>query len=990
MNKHLQRLIWLTVMLLGSVGWITAQRTITGTIKDESGEPMIGVNILVLGTTVGTVSDFDGGYTLVVPEGATQIQFTYTGYDRVLVNLDAASNIDVVMGEGAILEDVVVTGYGTVRRENVTGSIQTVRAEDFNRGAITAPQDLITGKVAGVQVTNNGEPGGGAVIRIRGGSSLSATNDPLVIIDGVPVGNELVSGSRNILNIINPNDIESFTVLKDASASAIYGSRASNGVVIITTKKGTLSNKLSVEYNGSVASSIVAKRSDVLSADEFRGLVESDRIAGEFAQAPGLLDTFNTDWQDVIFQNGLTHDHNLSLGGSLSEIPYRVSLGYTDREGILLTDHFQRLTYGINLTPGFLDNALQLNLSFKGMNDKNDFADHGAIGSAVFFDPTKPVFSNDTTYGGYYTWLDGNGDRNTLSPTNPLALLEQTDASATVNRYIVGGQVDYRLPFLTDMRANLNLAYDHSDSEGSKFIPVSAAFAESTNGRSETYTQEIKNSLLEFFLNYNRQIDTDFGIDLMGGYSWQHFWFENFFEATDAFGENTLTDADFDTREHYLVSLFGRANINFLQDWLVTFTVRHDGTSRFAEDNRWGTFPGGALAWKMVNDQPGTVNNIKLRVGYGLTGQQDLFQDFYPYLARYRTSDSTALYPFDDEYIRTLRPEGYDANIKWEETTTFNIGLDYGLFDDRLSGSLEYYVRKTDDLINFVPVAAGTNLTNFLLTNVGDMENRGVEFSINAIPWKKGNKEWNLGFNIAYNENEITRLTATNDPNYIGVYVGGIAGGVGNNIQIHSVGHPAYSFYVYEQVYDAAGIPIEGLYVDRNGDGVVTPDDQYHYKQASPDVTMGMYTGIDVGRFDLSAAAHASVGNYVYNNILSDQGTYAFIYNSGGGGYLNNTLSETRVVDFNTPDYFSDYYVQNASFLRVDHITAGYDFGSLGSAIQSLRLSATVQNPFLITEYDGIDPEIAARGLDNRVTTGIDRNVYPRSRTYMLGLNVKF
>ena len=991
MNKHLQRLIWLAVLLLGSVSWVDAQRTITGTVKDESGEPMIGVNILVMGTNVGTVSDFDGGYTLQVPEGATQIQFTYTGYDRVLVNLEnAASTIDVVLGEGAILEDVVVTGYGTVKREDVTGSIQTVRAEDFNRGAITSPQDLITGKVAGVQVINNGEPGGGAVIRIRGGSSLQAANDPLIIIDGVPVANELISGSRNILNIINPNDIETFTVLKDASATAIYGSRASNGVVIITTKKGSLSNKPLIEYNGSISTSTVAKQIDVYSADEFRTLV-NNQIAALYPAAPDELDTFNTNWQDQIFQNGLAHDHNLSLRGSLSEIPYRVSLGYSDKEGLVLTDHFKRLTYGVNITPGFMDNTLQLNLSFKGMNDKNVFADQGAIGAAVFFDPTKPIYSGDTSrYGGYYTWLDDNGNRNSLSPTNPLALLNLTDAHATVNRYIVGGQIDYRLPFLPDMRANLNLAYDKSETEGSKFIPAYASFAESDGGRDETYTQEIKNQLLEFFLNYNRVINPDLGIDLMAGYSWQHFWFQNFFQATNATGEDTLNDADFDTREHYLVSVFGRANINFLEDWLLTMTVRRDGTSRFSKDSRWGTFPGVALGWKMVNNNAGAVNNIKLRIGYGLTGQQDLFNDFYPYLPRYKSSQTDAQYIIGNDTVTTLRPEGYDAKLKWEETSTFNIGLDYGLFNERLTGSVEYYVRKTADLINFVPVAAGTNLTNFLLTNVGDMENRGVEFAINAIPWRKGAKEWNIGFNAAFNENEITKLTATDDPNYIGVYTGGITGAVGNNIQIHSVGHPAYSYYVYEQAYDAAGLPLEGVYVDRNGDGAINADDQYHYKQASPDVTLGMYTNIDLGRFDVSAAAHGSIGNYAYNNNLSNAGTFAYVYGTGGDGYLNNAVSGATLVDFDKVQYFTDYYVQNASFLRIDHITAGYDFGSMGNAISALRLSATVQNPFLITEYDGIDPEIATRGLDNRPTFGIDSNVYPRSRTFLLGLNVQF
>ena len=989
MNKQLQRLLMLAVFMVMAAGVIQAQRTITGTVKSESGEPMIGVNIMVVGTTLGTVSDFDGGYTLQVPEGSSQIAFSYTGYDRVVVDLGANSTVDVVMGEGALLEDVVVTGYGTVRRENVTGSIVTVKSDEFNRGSITSAQELIAGKIAGVQVVTGGDPGGGSVIRIRGGSSLSATNDPLIVIDGVPVANDRISGSRNNLNIVNPNDIETFTVLKDASATAIYGSRASNGVILITTKKGTVNDKFSLEYNGSVASSSIAERADVLSADEYRGLIRS-LYPDSSHQAYALIGDANTDWQDVIFQDGLAHDHNLSLRGNLGEIPFRISGGFTDKEGLIKTDNFNRLTYGLNLTPGLLDNTLQLNLSFKGMTDKNDYADQGAVGSAVFFDPTQPILDPSSPYGGYWTWTDGSGNPNTLSPANPLALLELTENTSDVSRYILGGQVDYRLPFLTDMRANLNLAYDRSKGEGSKYIPDIASFAFNTNGRSETYSQEIKNSLLEFFLNYNREISNDFALDLMGGYSWQHFWFENFFEATDADGEVVITDPDFNTREHYLLSLFGRANLTFYDNLLVTLTVRRDGTSRFSKDNRWGTFPGAAVAWKLIDNNPGTVNALKFRIGYGLTGQQGIGEDYYPYLARYRTSFTTAQYQLGDAYIATLRPQGYDANIKWEETSTFNVGFDYGFLDNRVNGSLEYYIRKSSDLINFVPIAAGTNLTNFLLTNVGDLENRGVELSINTIPWRKDKNEWNVGFNLAYNKNEITKLTATDDPNYIGVYTGGFSGGVGNNIQIHSVGHPAYSFYVYEQVYDAAGVPIEGLYVDRNGDGVITPDDQYHFEKSAPDVLMGFYTGLNVGKFDISAGARASIGNYVYNNNLSNAGTLAYIYNSGGGGYLNNTLAQTQGIDFSGPQYFSDFYVRNASFFRVDHITAGYDFGSLGNAIKSLRLSATIQNPILITEYDGIDPEIAVRDINNNVTTGIDNNIYPRSRTVLFGLNVQF
>jgi len=483
----------------------------------------------------------------------------------------------------------------------------------------------------------------------------------------------------------------------------------------------------------------------------------------------------------------------------------------------------------------------------------------------------------------------------------------------------------------------------------------------------------------------------------MAGYSWQHFWFQNYYGVTSAVSEqDTLTDYDYDTREYYLLSLFGRANFTLFEDFLVTFSIRRDGTSRFAADNRWGTFPGAALAWKITDNSAGDPLGLKLRLSWGITGQQGINndQDYYPYLARYQSGTSTAQYPFGGEYNTTLRPNGYDEKIKWEETTTYNAGLDYSVLDNRLFGSVDFYYRKTQDLLNFVPVPAGTNLTNFLNTNVGDLTNKGVEVAINTVPWRSGNNEWTLGFNVALNENEITKLTATDDPGYQGILTGGIGGGVGNTIQIHSVGYPAYSFFVFEQVYDAAGIPIEGLYVDRNGDGTVTPADMYRYKKAGPDATFGFYTGLNAGHFDFSLGARAMLGNFVYNNNLASQAVYDFIYNSSGGaggGYLNNVDGQTQTLDINSPQYFSDHYVQDGSFFRIDNITAGYDFGSIGTAISSFRLSATVQNPLLITGYDGIDPEIASRDItSNAVGFGIDNNIYPRSRTFLLGLNIKF
>ena len=984
MNKQLQRFVMLAVFWVCGMGFADAQRTITGTVTDGAGEPMIGVNVLVLGTTVGTVSDFDGGYTLQVPAGATQLQFSYTGYDAIVMDIGTAAQVDAIMTEGAILEDVVITGYGTVKRENVTGSIATVKSDDFNKGAITSPQELLSGKVAGVNVVTNGEPGGGAVIRIRGGSSLQANNDPLIIIDGVPVASDPISGSRNNLNIVNPNDIETFTVLKDASATAIYGSRASNGVIIITTKRGTVGSKFGVDYNGSAGVSTIAKRSDNLDAGEFRNLVESQ--FDENAQA--IMDTFSTNWQDEIFQDAFYMDHNLSVHGAAGEMPYRVSFGYTDRDGLIRTDNFNRITGALNLNPRLLDNKLQLNLSGKYMQDKNHFAEQGVVGAAAVFDPTQAVYDTMSPYGGYFTSTVG-GLPNTLSPDNPVAVLEQTDNNSTVNRYILGAEIDYRLFFLEDLRVNLNLGYDFSEGEGRKYVPTDAAFEFSNGGRDETYSQENKNELLEVYLNYTKELSNDFALDIMGGYSWQHFYYQNYYGVTSAEAEpDTLTDFDYDTREYYLVSLFGRANFTLFENWLLTLSLRQDGTSRFAEDNRYGLFPGAALAWKLTDNSAGDPLGLKLRLSWGITGQQGINNDLYPYLARYQSGQSTAQYPFGEEYVTTIRPNGYDENIKWEETTTYNLGMDYSVFDDRLYGSIDFYLRETKDLINFVPVAAGTNLTNFLTTNVGDLENKGVELAINTVPWRNGHNQWTVGFNVALNENKITKLTASDDPNYQGVLDGAISGGVGNMLQIHSVGYPSHSFFVFEQVYDAAGIPIEGLYVDRNGDGSVTPDDMYRYKKARPDATLGFYTGLNAGHFDFSVGARASLGNFVYNNNLASRGV---VGNLDNDAYLLNVHPDAPTLDFQNNEYFSDHYVQDASFLRFDHITAGYDFGTIGSAIQSLRFYATVQNPFLFTNYDGIDPEIAIRDINtNDANIGIDNNIYPRSRTFLLGLNVKF
>ena len=976
-NKRLRG--WLLLFgLLFAVQFALAQQTVSGTVTDaETGEALIGANILVVGTGSGTVTDFDGTYQVTVPEGAEQLEFSYTGYASQRVDIAGRSTIDLELAPGQQLEEVVVIGYGTVNRDDATGAVETVSTEVFNKGAITSAQELVSGKIAGVQIVTDGTPGGGATIRIRGGSSLSASNDPLIVIDGVPLSSDGISGSRNPLNLINPNDIETFTVLKDASATAIYGSRASNGVIIITTKKGDLGKKVRLNYNGSVGFSNRIDGFDILDADGFRTLIANHFPADHPSQ--DLLGDQNTDWQEQIYQTGVIHDHNVNASGAIGELPYRVSLGYTDRTGILQRDEFQRLTYGLNLTPGFFDNRLQIQAGIKGMSTDNFFANQGAIGAALAFDPTQPVFA-DNAFGGYYAELQANGNPNPLAPANPLALLEQRDDESTVNRYIMNFSADYRFGFLPELRANLNLAYDRSDSEGTVFVPLNAAFAFDPTGNGGTdnnYSQEKTNQLLEFYLNY---VET-FGsvkVDLMGGYSWQNFYRENYSFESNITG--TETNENRDAAEYYLLSLFGRANFTIADRLLLTATLRRDGSSRFAEGNRWGLFPSAAVAYKLISDEDNVrgINKLKLRFGYGVTGQQEV-GGYYPSQAVYLASQPNARYQFGNQYITTLRPEGYNANLKWEETSTLNFGIDYGFFSDRLYGSVEIYQRKTSDLLNYIPVPAGTNLTNFIDSNVGDLENRGVEFSVNVVPIEREKMSWSIGANLTLNENEITRLIATEDPSYQGVATGGIAGGVGNTIQIHSVGFPANSFYVYEQVYDETGTPIEGVYVDRNGDGQVTPDDRYRLENPAPDAFIGFTSNFEYGNFDFSFAGRANLGNYVYNNNLSTLATYNRLYNSTG--YLSNAMPEITAIDFANSQYFSDLYIQNGSFLRLDHVTLGYRFSDVLGAASSLRAYVTLQNPVLITDYNGVDPEVFG---------GIDNNIYPRSTTLLFGVGANF
>lgn len=970
---------------------------VTGRVTDATdGMSLPGVAIMIQGTTIGSVTDIEGNYSIDAPSNAVLV-FSFVGMQTIEVPVNGRTIINVALEREAVLVDeFVVIGYGIQRREDATGAVSVVGARDFNRGMITSPQQLLAGRVSGVQVTlPGGAPGDGGVIRIRGGSSLAASNDPLIVIDGVPIENAGVPGTRNPLATINPQDIESFTVLKDASATAIFGARASNGVILITTRRGRVDTPLQISYTGTYSMSTIAKTTDVLSATEFRELM-NQRFAGR-PEVLGLLGNADTNWQDQIFQNAMAHDHALTATGALGFLPYRVSVGYSTQDGVLKTDNMRRLTGSVNLTPKLLDDNLQLTLSARGSLIENFFADQGAIGAALRMDPTQAVRDDRSLFGGYFTWRDGN--RPTPGTANPVALLNNREDDAAARRFIGNFRANYRLPFLPDLRVNLNMAYDYSSSEGNTFTPDYAAWSYFQGGYVGNYWQDRESQLIDFYLNYNRAFEAIAShIDLTVGYSYQRFW-----NRGSSFGESVFNNLAFVrghnpdrhriivpdvpyASEQVLIGFFGRLNYTLLDRYLFTFTLRNDHTSRFSPETRSGLFPSFAFAWQINEEQfmanADLFSELKLRAGVGITGQENIGLGDYPWMARYTRSMLGASFPFGDpnNFIQTIRPAGYDRNLRWEETTTFNVGLDWGILGHRYYGSLDFFMRETRNLINFIPVPAGTNLTNYITTNVGNMENIGAELSIFTRPVVTEDFSWLLGFNASWNKSEITKLTVVDDPRYLGIPIGGIAGGIGNNIQIHSVGFAPYSFFVFQQVYDPSGKPIEGVYVDRNGDGIISEGDLYHYQNRAPRYFMGLTSEFQYRDWTLSFAGRANIGNFVYNNVAADAGVQAWLFNSRGP-YVSNVHREALTVGFNSAQLFSDYYVQDASFFKMDHITLSYNFGNIMGAGSNLVLSGIVQNAFVITQYEGIDPEIFG---------GIDNNFYPRPRNFVLSLNLQF
>ncbi|WP_312419629.1 SusC/RagA family TonB-linked outer membrane protein [Epilithonimonas sp.] len=873
------------------------------------------------------------------------------------------------------IEQVVLIGYGAKKKTDLTGSITAISAKDFNEGSVNSPEQLIQGKASGIQITtNSGAPGAGSTIRIRGGASLNASNDPLIVIDGVPLDNTGISGASNPLALINPNDIESFNILKDASATAIYGSRASNGVIIITTKRGK-TGKLKATYTTTTSVYDKMGTVEMLSADQFRDVVNS-KAANNYKL---LLGKSNTNWQKEIYQTAVGFDNTLSLSGGVKGLPYRLSLGYLNQDGIIKTNNIERSTASLNLNPKFFDNHLDINFNLKGTYVENRFKDDGAVGAAVVFDPTQSVFAPGfENYGGYFEWLDSTGTPNTNGTKNPLSMLNQRYDLSYVSRVLGNIQFDYKMHFLPELRANLNLGYDYSDSNGNTTVLPTAAIEYYRKGSYRRYTQEKKNKLLEFYLNYTKDISAiNSLVDITAGYSYQDWQRSEPFAPT-SYGNGTMnpqTGNDFFT-QNTLISYFARLNYTFDKKYLLTASVRRDASSRFSEDNRVGYFPSVALAWRI--DQENFIKNtnvfstLKLRAGWGQTGQQDINNNDYPYLARYVQSNSGAQYQIGDVFYNTLRGAGYDKNIKWETTTTKNLGLDFGFLNNRINGSIEVYEKETKDLLSVVPVPAGANLTNLLLTNVGDMRNRGVEFNMGVEAIKNENFSWEFNLNATHYKSEITNLASTS------VLTGGISGGTGSTIQVHAEGYQPNAFYVYQQVYNQEGKPIEGVYVDRNGDGIINSGDLYQYKSPAPELLLGFSSRFTYKNWDLGFTMRASFGNYVYNNQASQFGNLLGIK---ANNYLQNIHTSYLDTQFDTPQYFSDYYVENGSFLRMDNINIGYNFPSFINENSKLRVFGSVQNAFLITNYSGLDPE---------VFNGIDNNLYQRPRVYSIGLNFQF
>jgi TonB-linked SusC/RagA family outer membrane protein len=1000
-KTYLNKYVFLLVFaLFATVSAFAQTGNISGKVVDEANQPLPGASVTIKGTQKSAGTDANGIFVLRgVSGGTVTLQVTFIGYVTAEKTVNVAGNVTVdfrLTPAANDLNEVVVIGYGTEKKKDLTGAIATVTAKDFNTGDVTTPEQLIQGKVAGVSIiSNSGAPGAGSQILIRGGASVAGSNQPLIVIDGVPLSNDLIAGTANPLDLINPNDIASFSILKDASAAAIYGNRASNGVIIITTKKGQ-AGAAKINFNTQFSVAKLPKEAPILSASQFRSFV---KMYGDSAQI-SQLGTANTDWQKEIYQTSVSTDNNLSVSGTAGILPYRVSVGYTDQDGILKTSSLQRYTTNVNLSPSFFTDHLKIDFNFIGTNQKERFPDEGAIGSANSFNPTDPVYSGNKNFGGYYEYLDptATDGLKALAPLNPLGLLEEEENRSNVYRAITSLAVDYKVHFFPDLHVNVSYAYDGQNDQGyNDFPPYAASQYPGTDdasgvlqrGSNTKYKNTVGNSTLDAHLSYSHDFKSiKSHVDAVAGYTAQDFSTTTTNFATYfANGEvNPLTIPTYPTGigQYDLASGYARVNYAYDDKYLLTGTIRQDVSTRFAPGIRTGNFPSVAAGWVISNEDfmkgNAVLTNLKLRLEYGVTGNQDGIGD-YDYLSDYSLSNSTAQYPLGSQFFQMLRPGAFYPGRTWEQTATINLGIDYGFLNGRISGSLDLYSRKTSHLLATIDEPEGTNFSNTITANVGNMQDKGVELNITGQIIDTKDLTWSAGVNATLNRNKITNLTAVPNPNFPGLPQGGISGGIGTDIQIDQVGYAKNSFNTYQQVYGPNGQPLDGVFVDKNGDGVISSSDLTVNHSPDPQEYFGIYSDLRVKKWSIGFSARANFGNYVYNNVASSTGFQSNFLS--GLGILTNGSSNVLETKFSGQnagnEYLSDYYLQNASFFRMDNCHIGYNFGKVFKNTGDLKITANVQNVFIITDYTGVDPE---------TTNGIDNNQYPRPRTYVLGLNL--
>lgn len=972
------KLLLIGILMLSSISML-AQQTLNGVVKDlATGDIIPGVNVVVKGSAKGTSSDFDGKFKLQNIKKGDIVLFSFVGYSEKEITIDTNFNLSVLLSEDAQkLEEVVIIGYGNTTIKDATGSVEAITSEDFTKGNIVTPENLLSGRVAGVNITTSGAPGSGSQITIRGGSSISASNAPLIIIDGLPIDNNSTAGSRGILANINPSDIESFSVLKDASATSIYGSRASNGVIIIVTKKGK--KEYTLDYDMQYSFGQVTNRVDVFDADAYRAFVNSQPISGTTLDT-SLLGSANTNWQDEVLQATTSSQHNLTAKGAIfGSIPTRLSLGFSSQQGAILTSQFDRANISYAMNPSLFKDHLKISLNYNRAFEDSRFA-AGGMGAALRYDPTQPVRAVGP-YGGFYQHYTNTNDGFVLAngTTNPVASLLQSNNTGKVFRQYGNLKFDYKFHFLPELKAVINLGFDSTEGDYNNISSLDGPRSWNTavNGNESSGTQNRENQLLDGYLNYNKTFNK-IKTDLTAGYSYQKFK-NSGFNGSNLRDPNGVSDS-YAATDVVLIGFFGRANFTFLDKYLLTLSYRRDGTSRFSQENRWGNFPAAALAWRISDEDflkdSKVFSDLKLRASYGITGQQDIPSNEI-YLSTYRFGNTNSQYIFGGNPIQSTLPQAINPNIKWEETATLEFGLDYGLFDNKVTGTIGAFQKNSTDLLFNAPVADGSNFTNSIVQNIGELEIKGLEFSVNTDLIKGDEINWNVNFNATYLDRKIKKLALGQD-----VATGGISGGTGNTVQLFREGFAPNSFYVYKQLYDTAGKPIEGAYLDRTGDGIINGEDRYLKENPSADVTLGMQSSFNYKNFDIAFNLRASLGNYNYNNVNSSQAQLSLLQDNAVLGNIPTAVLDTN-FKVTSDVILSDMYIENASFLKMDNITLGYTINNPIKAFgtNSIRFWGGVQNVFTITNYSGLDPE---------VFNGIDNLIFPRSRTFLVGANIKF